>query len=80
MKNWLIIAAVLLAGWLLISRPLNRAQAAQHRGARFRRIGLLFSGRRRCRLVRMVGAGDALRRGMLRGRLCGGLFWLSIGR
>ena len=37
MKNWLIIAAVLLAGWLLISRPLNRAQAAQHRGARFRR-------------------------------------------
>ena len=38
MKNWLIIAAVLLAGWLLISRPLNRAQAAQHRGARFRRL------------------------------------------
>ena len=39
MKNWLIIAAILIVGWLLISRPLNRAQAAQHRGARFRRIG-----------------------------------------
>ena len=38
MKNWLIIAAVLLVGWLLISRPLTRAQAAQHRGARFRRM------------------------------------------
>jgi hypothetical protein len=38
MKNWLIIAAVLLVGWLLISRKLNRAQAAQHWGARFSRM------------------------------------------
>jgi hypothetical protein len=37
-KNWLIIAAILLVGWLLISRPLNRAQAARHRGARFRKM------------------------------------------
>ena len=46
MKNYFIIAAILLAGWLLISRPLNRAQAAQHRGARFRRsvISLAAAG------------------------------------
>ena len=37
MENWLKIGAILIVGWLLISRPLNRAQAAQHRGARFRR-------------------------------------------
>ena len=46
MKNWLIIGAILLAGWLLISRPLNRSQAAQHRGARFRRsvVSLIAAG------------------------------------
>ena len=44
MKNWLIIAAVLLASWLLISRPLTRAQAAQHRGARFRRSVASWAG------------------------------------
>jgi hypothetical protein len=46
MKNWLIIAGVLLVGWLLISKPLTRAQAARHRGVRFRKsvISLIVAG------------------------------------
>jgi hypothetical protein len=46
MKNWLIIAAILIVGWLLISRPLTRAQAARHPGARFRRsvVSLAVAG------------------------------------
>ena len=36
-------------------------------------LGYLSALRRRRRLVRMVGAGDALWWSMLRGRLCGGL-------
>ena len=45
-ENYLIIGAILLAGWLLISRPLSRAKAAQHQGARFRRsiISLIVAG------------------------------------
>jgi hypothetical protein len=37
-ENYWIIGAILLAVWLLIGRPLNRAQAAQHQGVRFRRL------------------------------------------
>ncbi len=46
MKNYLMIGAILLAGWMLISRPLSRAEAAQHRGARFRRlvVSLIVAG------------------------------------
>jgi hypothetical protein len=36
-ENYWIIGAIVLAVWLLIS-PLNRAQAAQHRGVQFRRL------------------------------------------
>ena len=45
-KNYLIIGAILLAGWMLISRKLSRAEAARHQGARFRRsvVSLIAAG------------------------------------
>jgi hypothetical protein len=35
-KDYVIVGAALLVGWLLISRPLSRQEAARHRGVRFR--------------------------------------------
>jgi hypothetical protein len=48
-KNWLIFGAILLAGWLVISRPLSRAEAARDRGVRFRRS-----------VISLIGAGAAV--------------------
>jgi hypothetical protein len=46
MKNYFIIAAILLAGWLLISRPMSRAEAARSSRVRFTNsvISLLCAG------------------------------------
>jgi hypothetical protein len=46
MKNYFIIAAVLLVGWLLISRPMSRAEVARSPRIRFRNsvISLICAG------------------------------------
>jgi hypothetical protein len=35
MRDYLIIGGVLVLGWLLISRPMSRAEAARSGGAKF---------------------------------------------
>jgi hypothetical protein len=35
MKDWLIIGAVVIGGWLMITRPMSSEEAARSRGAKF---------------------------------------------
>ena len=70
MKDYLILGGALVVGWLLISRPMSKAEAARSsRGAVCEDADFSGGRWRRC-LVRLVGAGDALRRRLLKLAAC----------